>query len=97
MQERFIAAVDLGDSKISLSVCQVVDGIAEVVHYREAESRGIRRGTIFNPKQVCEPLARLIREAEEALDINIRTWNEKAVYRPQRCRKLHHRRGGLGT
>ena len=71
MQERFIAAVDLGDSKISLSVCQVVDGIAEVVHYREAESRGIRRGTIFNPKQVCEPLARLIREAEEALDINI--------------------------
>ena len=71
MQERFIAAVDLGASKISLSVSQVVDGVAQVVHYREAESRGIRRGTIFNPKQVCEPLGRLIREAEETLEINI--------------------------
>ena len=71
MQERFIAAVDLGASKISLTVCNVVDGVAQVLHYREAESRGIRRGTIFNPKQVCEPLGRLIREAEEALDINI--------------------------
>lgn len=71
MQKRFIAAVDLGVSKISLSVCNIVDGVVEVVHYGEAESKGIRRGTIFNPKQVCEPLGRLIREAEEALEINI--------------------------
>ena len=71
MQKRFIAAVDLGVSKISLSVCNIADGVVEVVHYGEAESRGIRRGTIFNPKQVCEPLGRLIREAEEALEINI--------------------------
>lgn len=71
MQERFIAAVDLGASKISLSVCQITDGAAQIVHYREAESKGIRRGIIFNPKQVCEPLGKLIREAEETLDINI--------------------------
>ena len=71
MQKRFIAAVDLGVSKISLSVCNIVDGVVEVVHYAEAESRGIRRGTIFNPKQVCEPLGKLIHDAEDALEINI--------------------------
>ena len=63
--------MDLGVSKISLSVCNIVDGVVEVVHYAEAESKGIRRGTIFNPKQVCEPLGKLIRDAEEALEINI--------------------------
>ena len=71
MQKRFIAAVDLGVSKISLSVCNIVDGVVEVVHYAEAESKGIRRGTIFNPKQVCEPLGKLIHDAEDALEINI--------------------------
>ena len=71
MQKRFIAAVDLGVSKISLSVCNIVDGVVEVVHYAEAESKGIRRGTIFNPKQVCEPLNKLISDAEDALEINI--------------------------
>ena len=71
MQKRFIAAVDLGVSKISLSVCNIVDGVVEVVHYAEAESKGIRRGTIFNPTQVCEPLNKLIRDAEETLEINI--------------------------
>ena len=71
MQERFIAAVDLGASKISLSVCNVVDGVAQVLYYRETESQGIRHGIIFNPKKVCEPLGALIREAEETLEINI--------------------------
>lgn len=71
MQERFIAAVDLGASKISLSVCNVVDGVAQVLYYRQTESQGIRHGIIFNPKKVCEPLAALIREAEETLEINI--------------------------
>lgn len=71
MQDRFIVAVDLGASKISLSVSQIVDGAAQLVHYSEAESSGIRHGVIFNPKKVCEPLGKLIKEAEEAIDIKI--------------------------
>lgn len=71
MQERFIVAVDPGDSRISLTVSMVKDGVASVVHYADAPSQGIRHGTIFNPKKVCVPLGSLIRGAEEALDMEI--------------------------
>ncbi len=71
MQERFIVAVDLGDSKIALSVSKVTGGVAQVVHYGEAPSQGIQHGIIFNPRQVCIPLSELIRQAEEELEIHI--------------------------
>lgn len=71
MQERFIVTVDLGDSRISLAVSMVKDGVASVVHYAEAPSQGIRHGIVFNPKKVCAPLGSLIRGAEEALDMEI--------------------------
>lgn len=71
MQERFIVAVDPGDSRISLTVSMVKDGVASVVHYAEAPSQGIRHGTVFNPKKVCVPLGSLIKGAEEALDMEI--------------------------
>lgn len=71
MQERFIVAVDPGDSRISLTVSMVKDGVASVVHYAETPSQGIRHGTVFNPKKVCAPLCSLIHGAEEALDMEI--------------------------
>ncbi len=71
MQERFIVAVDPGDSRISLTVSMVKDGVASVVHYAEAPSQGIRHGIVFNPKKVCTPLGSLIHGAEEVLDMEI--------------------------
>lgn len=71
MQERFIVAVDPGDSRISLTVSMVKDGVASVVHYAEAPSQGIRHGIVFNPKKVCAPLSSLIHGAEEVLDMEI--------------------------
>lgn len=71
MQERFIAAADLGDGKISLSVSKVSGGVAQVVYYSQATSRGIQHGTVYNPKQVCQTLSELILQAEEELEIKI--------------------------
>lgn len=85
MEERFIVAADLGASKISLSVSKVSSGVAEVVWYREIDSDGIVRGSIFNAQRASEPLKRLVEEAEKQLDIHINgivvnkpRWNVKA-------------------
>ena len=85
MQERLIAAVDLGSFKTSLSVSKVENGGTQVLYYRELPSEGVLRGNIFNPKKACGPLRTLIADAQESLGINISSiavalprWNVKA-------------------
>ena len=51
MQERLIAAVDLGSSKTSLSVSKVENGGTQVLYYKELPSEGVLRGNLFNPKK----------------------------------------------
>ena len=85
MQERLIAAVDLGSFKTSLSVSKVENGGTQVLYYRELPSEGVLRGNIFNPKKACGPLRTLLADAQESLGISISSiavalprWNVKA-------------------
>ena len=85
MQERLIAAVDLGSSKTSLSVSKVENGGTQVLYYKELPSEGVLRGNLFNPKKACGPLRILIADAEESLGVKISSiavalprWNVKA-------------------
>ena len=85
MQERLIAAVDLGSFKTSLSVSKVENGGTQVLYYRELPSEGVLRGNVFNPKKACGPLRTLLADAQESLGINISSiavalprWNVKA-------------------
>lgn len=71
MQERLIATIDVGTSKISLAVCEVKDGCAQVLYFREVPSDGVRRGNIFNPKKTAGPVSVLIKDAEQSLGIKI--------------------------
>ncbi len=71
MEEKNIVAIDLGTSKIALTVAKVNGDDIQVVYYKETPSAGMRYSSVFNNTHVAEPLERLIRDAEEALDMKI--------------------------
>lgn len=72
MQERYIAAIDLGSSKIALSVAKLSGRDIQVIYYDESPSDGIRYGSVFNPKKASIPVGEAIRKAEDELGIRIR-------------------------
>ena len=71
MDERYIAAVDLGSFKIALAVARVEKDDVEIVYYNEVPSDGVRYSYVFNPQKVSGPLGQLIKSAEKELGIEI--------------------------
>ena len=71
MADKHIVAIDLGTSKIALTVARVNGRDVQIVYYKETPSEGIRYSSVYNQKHVAEPLARAVREAEECLGIKI--------------------------
>ena len=71
MEEKNIVAIDLGTSKIALTVAKVNGDDVQIIYYKENPSAGIKYSSVYNIMHVTEPLAKIIREAEEALDIKI--------------------------
>ena len=69
--ERYIAAADIGTSKIALCVAQVNGDDVQVIYYRETPSRGMRYGSVFAPKQTADALKEAIGAAEDELKIRI--------------------------
>ncbi len=71
MEERYIASVDLGSSKIALTVAKVSGDDIQVIFYREKASQGIRNSAVFNPQKASAPIREVIAEAESELNIKI--------------------------
>ena len=71
MEEKNIVAIDLGSSKIAITVANVNGNDVQVTYYKERPSAGIRYSSVYNILHAQEPLSRIIKEAEEALDISI--------------------------
>ena len=71
MQERYIATVDLGTSKLALCVAKVIGENVQIIYYKERPSDGIRYNCVFNPKRAATPLRAAIAEAEDELQIKI--------------------------
>lgn len=69
--EQHIVAVDLGTSKIALSVAKVYGDDVQIVYYKETASAGILYSGVSNMVQACAPLAHLVKDAEDALNIKI--------------------------
>jgi cell division protein FtsA len=69
--DRHIVAIDLGSSKISLTVAKVNGQDVQVVYYKETPSNGIRYSSIFNDLHARRTLDNAIKAAETELDINI--------------------------
>lgn len=71
MEDRYIATVDLGTSKLALSVARITGENAEILYYRERPADGVRYGCIYNPTKASIPLKEAIKEAEDELSIKI--------------------------
>jgi len=71
MEERYLAATDLGSSKVALMIAKVEGDDVQVNYYGTRPSEGIRNGGVFNPQLARGPVSSLIHEAEEALGIKI--------------------------
>ena len=71
MQERYIATVDLGTSKLALCMAKVVGENVQIIYYKERPSDGIRYNCVFNPRRAAGPLRAAIAEAEDELQIKI--------------------------
>ena len=71
INDKHIVAIDLGTSKIALTVAKVNGEDIQVIYYRETPSAGIRYSSVFNVLHVTEPLRGAIRQAEEELGIKI--------------------------
>ena len=69
--DKHIVAIDLGTSKIALTVAKVEGNDVQIIYYRETESAGLRYSSIFNVKNVTEALSAAISQAEEELNIKI--------------------------
>lgn len=71
MDERILALVDMGTSKIALTVAKVKGANTEVIYYKETPSEGIRYGSVINPMRAGNCLSQAISQAEEELNIKI--------------------------
>ena len=69
--DKHIVSIDLGSSKIALTVAKVNGADIQVIYYRETPSAGIRYSSVFNVMHVTEPLREAVRQAEEELGIRI--------------------------
>ena len=71
MTDKHIVAIDLGTSKIALTVAKVNGQDVQIIYYKETPSAGIRYSSIFNASHVTGPLKAAVSEAEESLGIKI--------------------------
>lgn len=69
--EKHIVAIDLGSSKIAITVAKVNGADVQIIYYKETPSAGIKYSSVFNVMHVVNPLSRAIAEAEEQLGIKI--------------------------
>ena len=71
MDERYIAAVDLGTSKIAVTVAQVNSKGVQMLYYKETPSEGIRNSYVFNPNKAAMKVREAVSDAENELKIKI--------------------------
>ena len=69
--DKHIVAIDLGTSKIAITVAKVNGNDVQIIYYKETPSAGIRYSSVFNVMQVKAVLYRAVRDAEEQLGIKI--------------------------
>ena len=56
MEEKHIAAIDLGSSKFAVTVARISGDDIQIVYYKETPSDGIRNSEVFNPGKTRQKL-----------------------------------------
>ena len=71
MDERYIAAVDLGSSKVAVTVAQAGEKGVQMIYYRETPSEGVRNSYVLNPRKAADSVRIALDGAEKELGIKI--------------------------
>ena len=71
MKERHIVAIDLGTSKIAITVAIINGDDVNIIYYKEGPSDGIRSSAVFIPARASKCIQEMIQEAEKELGIKI--------------------------
>ena len=71
MTDKHIVAIDLGTSKIALTVARANGRDVQIVYYKETPSDGVKYSSIYNPSKTTGPLVKAVKEAEDCLGIKI--------------------------
>ena len=67
MAKKFIAAVDIGTTKVAAIVAtRDSEGNVEVLGFGQAATKGVKRGSVFNVMEAAESVKKAVRKAEEA-------------------------------
>lgn len=72
MEERLIATLDLGSSRIVLTVAKITGEDIQILYYKGLPSEGIRNSAVFNPQKASVPIKNIIADAEKELGIKIK-------------------------
>lgn len=70
-KDKHIVAIDLGSSKIALTVATVDGDDVQIVYYKETPSAGIRNSCVYNGSHAAVSIEKAITEAENELGIKI--------------------------
>lgn len=71
MEERYIAAVDLGTSKLAVCVASVHNQDVQIIYYKESPSAGIRNSCVTVPGKVLGKAREALSDAQNELRIKI--------------------------
>jgi len=70
-KERYLVGLDVGTSKVTAVVAEMLDGGLDIVGIGVAESRGIRRGVVVNLEAAVDSIKKAIEEAELMAGVEI--------------------------
>ncbi len=71
MEERYIAAVDLGTSKLAVCVASIQNKDVQIIYYKESPSAGIRNSCVAVPGKVLGKVREALSDAQNELRIKI--------------------------
>ncbi len=71
MEEKYIAAIDMGTANITLTVARINGDDVQILYYKKHKSDGIRNSAVYNPQKATAPIKAAIEEAERDLGIKI--------------------------
>ena len=92
MEDKYIAAIDLGSYKITLAVARVRGEDIQIVYYKGIPSDGIKNSIVSIPQRTSVPLKKIIDDAEKELMIKI---NQVVVGLPRYSVKQEKATGNL--
>lgn len=71
MEERYIAAIDLGTSKLAVCVASIHNQDVQIIYYKESPSAGIRNSCVTVPGKVLGKVRDALSDAQNELRIKI--------------------------